>query len=221
MQYRRKAARSSTVLASPTKAAHEPLPLAHVDAMPEDACCLDMPLLDAHHHAEQQQQLRQHGTSHSSPFSEMAHAPYGDVSSIAGSVCTLDSVTDTDSGSIIGSDADGDAQPPPRWLTLLFAALKFAAGTAICIVFADPFVGSVTDLSAAIAVPAFVVAFVAAPLASNASELITSLHFARSKRSRHISITFNQVYGAVVMNNTMCLVSRHCPRATKPPCVLI
>ena len=42
-------------------------------------------------------------------------------------------------------------------------------------------------------------------LASNASELVSSLHFAAKKRKKNISLTYSQVYGAVTMNNTMCL----------------
>merc|ERR1712072_320568 len=54
-------------------------------------------------------------------------------------------------------------------------------------------------------IPAFFISFVVTPLASNASELVSSLIFASKQRKKNISLTFCQVYGAVTMNNTMCL----------------
>ena len=39
--------------------------------------------------------------------------------------------------------------------------------------------------------------FVLTPLASNASELVSSLRFAARKRPRAISLTLSQIYGAV------------------------
>lgn len=91
-----------------------------------------------------------------------------------------------------GSD-DGEDRPP--WMIWTLAVTKFVVGTAMCMVFADPLVGSVTDLSRGSGIPGFFIAFVAAPLASNASELVSSLKFAKGQRSRNISITFNQVGG--------------------------
>ena len=43
------------------------------------------------------------------------------------------------------------------------------------------------------------------PFASNASELVSSLQFAKKKKIKNISLTYSQVYGAITMNNTMCL----------------
>ena len=54
-------------------------------------------------------------------------------------------------------------------------------------------------------VPAFFVSFVITPFASNASELVSSRQFAMKKKIKNISLTYSQVYGAVTMNNTMCL----------------
>ncbi len=42
-------------------------------------------------------------------------------------------------------------------------------------------------------IPPFFVAFVLTPLASNASELLSSLKFAARKRRRNASLTFAQV----------------------------
>ena len=43
------------------------------------------------------------------------------------------------------------------------------------------------------------------PFASNASELVSSLYFASKKRKKNNSLTYSQIYGALTMNNTMCL----------------
>ena len=52
-------------------------------------------------------------------------------------------------------------------------------------------------------IPPFFVAFVVTPLASNASEAISSFIFALKRRQRTISLTYSQVYGAISMNNTL------------------
>uniref|UniRef100_A0A061QL45 Sodium/calcium exchanger membrane region domain-containing protein n=1 Tax=Tetraselmis sp. GSL018 TaxID=582737 RepID=A0A061QL45_9CHLO len=51
----------------------------------------------------------------------------------------------------------------------------------------------------------FIVAFVVTPLASNASEVVSSFLFALKKRKSNISLCYSQVYGAITMNNTLCL----------------
>ena len=82
---------------------------------------------------------------------------------------------------------------------------KMGAGVLIVAFFSDPLVGSLSNFSAAIAVPPFYVAFALAPFASNASEFIASLAFARKKLRKNISLTFAQVYGATTVNNTLNL----------------
>ena len=63
-----------------------------------------------------------------------------------------------------------------------------------------------SSLSKAAGLPSpFFASFVLTPFASNASELVSSLYFASKKRKKNISLTYSQVYGAVTMNNTMCL----------------
>jgi Ca2+/Na+ antiporter len=64
------------------------------------------------------------------------------------------------------------------------------------------FVGNFSD---AVGVDPFLVAFVVTPLASNASEVVSSLMFARKKRKINTSLCYSQIYGAITMNNTLCL----------------
>jgi len=79
------------------------------------------------------------------------------------------------------------------------------AGAALVATFADPAVSSISNFAEAAHIDPFVVAFVAAPFASNASEVISSFRFALKKRKRNISLTYAQIYGAITMNNTLCL----------------
>eukprot|EP00897_Mesotaenium_endlicherianum_P006335 jgi/Mesen1/572/ME000107S10807 len=85
------------------------------------------------------------------------------------------------------------------------AAILTFSGAALVAVFADPMVDAIGGFSAATGIPPFFVAFVVTPLASNASELVSSILFARKKRKRNISLTMSQIYGGVTMNNTLCL----------------
>jgi Ca2+/H+ antiporter len=88
---------------------------------------------------------------------------------------------------------------------MMKAALLLLGGAALVGLFADPMVDAVSNFSKASGVPAFFVSFVVTPFASNASELVSSLQFAMKKKVKNISLTYSQVYGAVTMNNTMCL----------------
>jgi Ca2+/Na+ antiporter len=64
-------------------------------------------------------------------------------------------------------------------------------------------VDSIGAFSRASGIPPFFVAFVVTPFASNASELLSSIIFARKRHKRNISLTFSQIYGAITMNNTL------------------
>ena len=85
-------------------------------------------------------------------------------------------------------------------------ALKLMSlGTALILVFSDPMVDTMSNMGARIGVPPFYVAFVFAPLASNASEVIASLSYAGKKTKKTISISLSALLGAACMNNTFCL----------------
>ncbi|KAI8469986.1 MAG: hypothetical protein J3K34DRAFT_422230 [Monoraphidium minutum] len=88
---------------------------------------------------------------------------------------------------------------------LLKAGALLAGGVALCAVFSDPLVESLTNLSRASGVPAFAVGFVLTPLASNSSEFVSSLRFAAKQRISNMSLTLSQVYGAATLNNTLVL----------------
>ena len=114
--------------------------------------------------------------------------------------------SDPDSDSDSGEDGDEDAVPPTRLAIVRASMLKLTAGMILITLFADPMVGAVSSLSRACGMPSpFFASFVLTPFASNASELVSSLYFAAKKKKKNISLTYSQIYGAVVMNNTFCL----------------
>ena len=54
-------------------------------------------------------------------------------------------------------------------------------------------------------IPAFYTAFVLAPLASNASEILASYSYALKKTRKSITVSLSALQGAACMNNTFCL----------------
>ncbi|CAM9236042.1 unnamed protein product [Heterosigma akashiwo] len=78
-------------------------------------------------------------------------------------------------------------------------------GTFIVLLFSDPMVDVLTAVGDRTGVPSFYVAFVLAPLASNASELIAAYNYAAKKTSSTILVSLSALQGAACMNNTFCL----------------
>lgn len=78
-------------------------------------------------------------------------------------------------------------------------------GTLLVLIFSDPMVDVLGDIGRRINVGSFYVAFILAPLASNASELIAAYNYAQKKTSKAMAISFSSLEGAACMNNTFCL----------------
>ncbi|OIT00325.1 PREDICTED: uncharacterized protein LOC109228864 [Nicotiana attenuata] len=85
------------------------------------------------------------------------------------------------------------------------AALLLLLGTIIAAGFADPLVDAVNNFSSATSIPTFFISFIALPLATNSSEAVSAIIFASRKNKRSASLTFSELYGAVTMNNLLCL----------------
>jgi len=83
--------------------------------------------------------------------------------------------------------------------------MYMGAGMVIVLLFSDPMVGVLNELGLRTGIPPFFVAFILAPLASNASELIASYNYAAKKTSVTIQVSLSQLLGAANMNNTFCL----------------
>lgn len=102
------------------------------------------------------------------------------------------------------SDEVVEAVENPKWITFK-AVMMLLLGTLIAAVFADPLVDAVDNFSDATSIPTFFISFIALPLATNSSEAVSAIIFASRKKNRTTSLTFSELYGAVTMNNVLCL----------------
>lgn len=85
------------------------------------------------------------------------------------------------------------------------AAWQMIVGTFVVLLFSDPMVDVLNQIGVRMGIGSFYVAFVLAPLASNASELIASYNYALKKTRTTITISLSALTGAACMNNTFCL----------------
>ncbi|XP_058095701.1 sodium/calcium exchanger NCL1-like [Magnolia sinica] len=92
----------------------------------------------------------------------------------------------------------------PSWISIK-AVLMLLLGTVIAAAVADPLVDAVDNFSSATSIPSFFISFIAMPLATNSSEAVSAIIFASRKKQRTTSLTFSEIYGAVTMNNVLCL----------------
>jgi Ca2+/Na+ antiporter len=82
---------------------------------------------------------------------------------------------------------------------------KMIVGTILVLIFSDPMVDVLGAIGTMTGVPPFYVAFLLAPLASNASELVASFKLASKKSKESITQSLQTLEGAAIMNNTYCL----------------
>jgi len=78
-------------------------------------------------------------------------------------------------------------------------------GVLLVLFFSDPMVDVFSELGSRLNIKPFYVAFVLAPLASNASELIAAYAYSLKKTEKSMTISFSSLVGAACMNNTFCL----------------
>jgi len=83
--------------------------------------------------------------------------------------------------------------------------LMMFGGTLVVLLFSSPMVDVISVFSDQVNVPAFYVSFIVTPFVSNAIEVIASVLFASKKKKKNVSLAFGAIYGAVTMNNTLCL----------------
>jgi|EP00670_Eutreptiella_braarudii_P014778 Ca2+/Na+ antiporter len=88
---------------------------------------------------------------------------------------------------------------------LMRSAVKLSLGTGLVLLFSDPMVGVMSEMGSRCGISPFYISFVLAPLASNASELISAYVFAAKKTPKTMTISFSALLGAATMNNTFCL----------------
>jgi len=91
------------------------------------------------------------------------------------------------------SDDDENEAAPTQRQIIMKAVGYLIAGAAVAAIFADPLVDAIGGFSKASGISPFFISFIATPLATNSSEAISSLIFARRRRKKNISMTFSQV----------------------------
>lgn len=79
------------------------------------------------------------------------------------------------------------------------------AGALLVVLFSDPMVDVMQEIAVRAHISPFYVSFVLAPLASNASEVISSMYYASKKTGKTITVSLSTLEGAACMNNTFCL----------------
>jgi Ca2+/H+ antiporter len=81
------------------------------------------------------------------------------------------------------------------------------SGTLIVTLISDPMTDCLAELGVRLGVSPFYIAFVLAPLASNAAELIAAYNYSLKKTCKSMTISLCALEGAAVMNNTFCLAT--------------
>ena len=92
-----------------------------------------------------------------------------------------------------------------RMRIVLRSCWMMGLGVVLVILFSDPMVDVFSSLGNVLGIDSFYIAFTLAPLASNASELIAAINYARKKTVRTATIGCESLIGAACMNNTFCL----------------
>uniref|UniRef100_F6H4X7 EF-hand domain-containing protein n=1 Tax=Vitis vinifera TaxID=29760 RepID=F6H4X7_VITVI len=91
----------------------------------------------------------------------------------------------------------------PKW-SAFKGVFILLLGTLIAATFVDPLVNAVGNFYSATNIPPFFVSFIVLPFASS-SEAVSALIFASQKKLRIAPLTVSEIYGAVNMNNLLCL----------------
>ncbi len=85
------------------------------------------------------------------------------------------------------------------------AAYMMGLGTLLVLLISDQMVQVMDEMGKRTNIPGFYIAFVLAPLASNASELIAAYNYSQKKTATSITISLTTLEGACIMNNTFVL----------------
>ena len=80
-----------------------------------------------------------------------------------------------------------------------------ATGAILVVLFSDPTIEVIQELSVRLHLNPFYVSFVLIPLASNMSEVMSSQYYATKKTSKSITVSLSSLSGSAAMNNTLCL----------------
>jgi len=120
---------------------------------------------------------------------------------------------ETSGGGDEGDDGDEDmpadlADLPPKEQQKRIkkrAFVKMTIGTVLVLLFSDPMCDCLGLIGTKLGIKPFFVSFVLAPLASNASELVSAMRMAQKRTVKSMVNALSSLEGAAIMNNTFCL----------------
>eukprot|EP00928_Gymnodinium_smaydae_P022907 TRINITY_DN19098_c0_g2_i1.p1 TRINITY_DN19098_c0_g2~~TRINITY_DN19098_c0_g2_i1.p1 ORF type:complete len:533 (+),score=128.72 TRINITY_DN19098_c0_g2_i1:87-1685(+) len=92
-----------------------------------------------------------------------------------------------------------------RRRVLFRSTYTMGAGLILVLLFSDPMVDVFSEWGNRMHISGFYIAFVLAPMASNASELLAAYNYAMKKTTKSITTSLSTLVGAACMNNTFCL----------------
>lgn len=99
-----------------------------------------------------------------------------------------------------------DLSPEEQQKAIKLRAFKMLAlGTLLVVYFSDPMVDVMQEIAVRTNISPFYVSFVLAPLASNSSEVLASVFYAKKKTRKTMTVALSTLEGAACMNNTFCL----------------
>jgi Ca2+/Na+ antiporter len=99
-----------------------------------------------------------------------------------------------------------DLSPQEQQARIRLRSFKLMiAGTLLVTFISDPMTDCMAEIGFRLEVNPFYVAFVLAPIASNAAELTAAYNYALKKTSKSMTISLSTLEGAACMNNTFCL----------------
>jgi len=107
--------------------------------------------------------------------------------------------------------ADGKEQRGCKARVILKSSSMLIVGVALVSLLASPMCKTIDALTnkrnkpSYVPINSFYVSFIVTPLCSNASELVSSLIFASRRKRENATVTYYQIFGACIVNNTLCL----------------
>jgi Ca2+/Na+ antiporter len=105
----------------------------------------------------------------------------------------------------IPADLEGLSAEEQQYRIKWRAAIMLGIGTLVTIIMSDPMVDVLSEIGNRTGISSFYIAFVFAPLASNASEVIAAYNYAQKKTASSMTISLSALQGACIMNNTFVL----------------
>jgi len=96
-----------------------------------------------------------------------------------------------------------DLPPKQQMRAIIRRSLyMMSVGTVVVLLVSDPTVDVLSDLGNRIGINTFIVSFLLAPMASNASELVAAFSYAKKKTASTMAVSLSTLEGAGIMNNT-------------------